>query len=150
MSWLCLICETINNNQKRDIYKRDIYKRDICKFCCTEKNLYINHFDTCLNLNANIDKVLPRHEFDIFISSEKLAKIELGITSGSPYLDKESTVKYIISRLKYRTQKSHNLWRRKVINRQYLNMILNEINNNLLNINRNERLPKKLILQYLL
>jgi hypothetical protein len=138
MDWLCLICETVNDKPK---YK--IYNQEICKFCCIEKSLYQKHFDTCLILNKNIDIILPRHDYDIYLTSEKITNI------GYPYLNKEQIVNYVISRLKYRTMKSNLKWRKRIINKKYFNMILDKLNKNI-NLHFNECIPKKIILNFLL
>ena len=138
MNWLCLICETINNNPKYNIYNQEI-----CKFCSIEKNLYQQYFDVCLILNKRIDIILPRHDYDIYLTSEKIINI------GESYLNREQIVNYVISRLKYRTMKSHLKWRKRIINKKYFNMILDKINTNI-NLHFNECIPKKTILKFLL
>lgn len=138
MNWLCLICETVNNKTKYNIYNQEI-----CRFCSIEKNLYQKHFDNCLILNKRIDIILPRHHYDIYLTSEKIKNI------GYPYLNKEQIVNYVISRLKYRTMKSHLKWRKRIINKNYFNMILDKINKNI-NLHFNECIPTKIILKFLL
>ena len=138
MGWLCVICDTLNTVAA---FRNNTCEPDeeICKYCKIKRELYEFHFDHCLVMNERIDHFFPRHHMEWEFKGEMLDRI------GYPTFYSERTYKYVFDRLKFRNTQTARSWKRRVCKRKFLKIILNKIN-----LQRNEQIESRLIMNYLL
>ena len=140
MDWLCLVCETINNEDVLKNYSEtqivEIKKTSRCVTCHFYKD-EIN-WDLCLEMNENIDKIFPRHQLDLPISEALVSSIQ------PQFINMEKTYNYIRLRLRYRNYQIWRQWRKNMFRRRAINRIFKQLEQKY-----NTQFETSLFLQYL-
>lgn len=123
MEWLCLVCETVNNENafknypEKQIVEIKKTKRCVtCYFCRDEIK-----WEHCLVMNENIDKKFPRHQLELPMSAALVSSICPELVS----MDK--TYKYIRLRLRYRNYQIWRRWRKNKFRRRAINRIFKQL-----------------------
>ncbi len=140
MGWLCLVCETINNE---DVFKdysetqiTELKKTKRC-VCCHFYRDEIN-WEHCLEMNDNIDKIFPRHQLDLPISAALVSSIRPRLVSIF------QTYNYIRLRIRYRNFQIWRRWRKNMFRRRAINRIFRQLDKKY-----NTQFEHSLFLQYL-
>ena len=123
MEWLCLVCETINNEDALKDYSEtqiaEIKKTRRCVTCHFYKD-EIN-WEHCLGMNDNIDKIFPRHQLDLPISAALVSSIKPNLVSMA------QTYNYIRLRIRYRNYQIWRRWRKNMFRRRAINRIFKQL-----------------------
>ena len=133
--WLCPICNTLNITE----FLKDSYYQEKCKTCNIRKTEYYDrYFEHCLLMNELIDVYFPRIEMEYLVGGELVNRI------GAPKFYYATAFHYIVNRITFRNYHANKKWKRRVCNRKFVKIILNEINKR-----NSEQIDNNLILQFL-